>query len=411
MIQLFIFNEVSRAAIYGIGTYIQQLLNCLNDSFQVNIVNYYSNKPELTVIEKTANIREIYIPRNQLKYTEGKCDETYFTNSVYLLADFINPDTKLIFHFNHFRYEATLKLLKEYWPECKIILGVHYLSWCFSLNGNTRYFEEIIRKGAEEQTSTLEKDIQTTYKTDVSFLQEVDHIICLAQYAKELLQSEYLVPENKISLIYNGLMDEGIFLSEKEKAIAKKQLHLHPDEKIILFVGRLDDIKGVDYLIQAFKKLLQDREDCRLIIIGDGEYAKCLKECKNDWERIIFTGKLTKEELYRFYQIADIGVMLSKHEQCSFVAIEMMMHGLPIIASDSTGLGEMVIDGQNGYKIKTIENKEEVSFDTDQCHQLLLQALNYNDIQEIKTRCRTQYETVYSLKEMEEKMQKLYKTI
>ena len=76
----------------------------------------------------------------------------------------------------------------------------------------------------------------------------------------------------------------------------------------------------------------------------------------------MFTGKLSKQELYQFYQIADVGVMLSKHEQCSFVAIEMMMHGIPIIASDSTGLDEMVSDGINGYKIRTIENQAKVSF-------------------------------------------------
>lgn len=411
MIQLFIFNEISRAAIYGIGTYIQQLLACLNDDFQINIVNYYSDKPEFTVIKKSTNIREIYIPRNQLKYKEGKCDETYFINSVYLLADFINPDTKLIFHFNHFRYEATFKLLKEYWPACKIILGVHYFNWCFPLNGNTDYFKEIIRKSPEELTCTLEKDTLTTYLADISFLQEVDSVISLAQYANELLHSEYQVPQNKISLIYNGLKDEGIFLSTEEKASAKSQLLLHPNEKIILFVGRLDDIKGVDHLIQAFKKLLQERKDCRLIIVGDGEYARCLEECRGFWERIIFTGKLSKEELYRFYQIADIGVMLSKHEQCSFVAIEMMMHGLPIIASNSTGLDEMVIDGQNGYKIKTIENKEEVTFDIKQCYQLLSQALDNKNIQGMRDRCRERYETVYSLKEMKEKMLNLYQMI
>ena len=411
MIQLFIFNEVSRAAIYGIGTYIQQLLACLDDSFQVNIVNYFSDKPEFTVIESTIVIRDIYIPCNQLKYVEGKCDETYFLNSIYLLADFINPDAKLIFHFNQFRYEAMLKQLKVYWPESKIILSVHYLSWCFTLNGNTGYFRDIIRKKPEELVAKREKDTLATYKTDVAFLQEVDHIICLAEYAKDVLQTEYKVPSNKLSLIYNGLKDEGRLLSTEEKAIARKQLHLNPNEKIVLFVGRLDDIKGVDFLIQAFKKLLQERKDCRLIIIGDGEYTKCLEECKNAWERIIFTGKLSKEVLYHFYQIADIGVMLSKHEQCSFVAIEMMMHGLPIIASNSTGLDEMVINGQNGYKIKTIENKEEVFFDIEQCHQLLSQALNNKDIQEMRARCRTQYETAYSLKEMEGKMQELYNTI
>lgn len=410
MIQLFIFNEISRAAIYGIGTYIQQLIACLDDEFQINIVNYYSDKPEFTIVESN-KIREFFIPRNQLKYTEGKCDETYFINSVYLLSDFIDSDNKIIFHFNHFRYEKTFSLLREYWPTCKIIVGIHYFNWCFPLNGNTGYFREIIHKNPNDLTDTLEKETSATYRQDVAFLQNADHIICLARYAKDLLCSDYQIPENKISLIYNGLKDEATFLTSNEKKEIKKKLHIDPSEKIILFVGRLDDIKGVDYIIQAFKKLLQKRNDCRLIIIGDGEYSKCLEECKGDWGKILFTGKLPKEKVYQFYQIADIGIMLSKHEQCSFVAIEMMMHGLPIIASDSTGLDEMVSNGVNGYKIKTIENKDEVSFDTDECCLLLSLALNNNEEEELKNKCCRQYETHYSLACMKEKMQTLYKLI
>ena len=410
MIQLFIFNEISRAAIYGIGTYIQQLIACLDDEFQINIVNYYSDKPEFT-INQNNNAREFYIPRNQLKYTEGKCDETYFINSVYLLSDFIDPENKIIFHFNHFRYEKMFTLLREYWPNCKIILGIHYFNWCFPLNGNTKFFREIIYKKTEELTETVEKETLTTYKQDVAFLKSTDHIICLAQYAKNLLISDYQIPENKLSLIYNGLNDEAIFLTPDEKKTFKKRLHLGPDEKIILFVGRLDDIKGVDYLIQAFKKLLQERDDCHLIIIGDGEYSKCLQECKDDWGKILFTGKLSKQELYQCYQIADVGVMLSKHEQCSFVAIEMMMHGIPIIASDSTGLDEMVSDGINGYKIRTIENQAKVSFDINECQRLLSLAINNKNEEELRKKCRQQYEAVYSLDCMKEKMQTLYQTI
>lgn len=410
MIQLFIFNEISRAAIYGIGTYIQQLLACVDNDFQVNIINYYSDKPEFTVLQQN-HVREFYIPRNQLNYTEEKCDEKYFINSVYLLSDFIEPDAKLIFHFNHFRYKAPILLLREYWPSCKIILSIHYFNWCFQLSGNIVYFKQIIKKIPEEITDTVEKETVATYKDDKSFLHSVDHIICLAQYAKDLLCSEYDILETKISLLYNGLKDERVCLSLDKKRSIKKQLHLTPDEKIILYVGRLDEMKGVDLLIQAFRLLLHERNDCRLVLIGDGEYAKCLKESTGDWAKIIFTGKLTKEGVYRFYQIADIGVMLSKHEQCSFVTIEMMMHGLPIIASNSIGLDEIVQDGYNGYKISTIENKAKVSFDIDQCYQLLSRSLKDEHGSSMRKRSRARYETVYSLEQMKEKMLSIYQML
>lgn len=75
------------------------------------------------------------------------------------------------------------------------------------------------------------------------------------------------------------------------------------------------------------------------------------------WSKIIFSGRLPKELIYKFYQIADVGILPSFAEQCSYVAIEMMMHGLPIVGTDSTGLSEMIIDGENGYKVNLNEMK------------------------------------------------------
>ena len=67
--------------------------------------------------------------------------------------------------------------------------------------------------------------------------------------------------------------------------------------------------------------------------VGDGFYSYYLNSCNPTWNKITFTGKLNKEDLYKLYQIADIGVLPSFHEQCSYVAIEMMMYGIPLVAS------------------------------------------------------------------------------
>ena len=94
----------------------------------------------------------------------------------------------------------------------------------------------------------------------------------------------------------------------------------------------------------------------RLILAGDGRYNTYLKECRGTRSRITFTGKVNKEELYQYYRIADVSVMSSFHEQCSYVGIEMMMHGVPLIGTSSTGLGEMIADE---LKVKLDENQEE----------------------------------------------------
>lgn len=95
-------------------------------------------------------------------------------------------------------------------------------------------------------------------------------------------------------------------------------------------------------MIDAFRLVLKHHEKARLVIVGDGNYSEYLKHCKDLWDKVIFTGKITQEELLNFYRQASVGVLPSFHEQCSYTAIEFMMHGVPFVGTDSTGLNEML---------------------------------------------------------------------
>ena len=112
----------------------------------------------------------------------------------------------------------------------------------------------------------------------------------------------------------------------------------------------------MEFLITAFRRVLDINLHARLILAGEGSYNTYLKECSGIRSRITFTGKVDKEELYQYYRIADVGVMPSFHEQCSYVGIEMMMHGVPLIGTSSTGLGEMIADD---LKVRLDESQEE----------------------------------------------------
>lgn len=153
-----------------------------------------------------------------------------------------------------------------------------------------------------------------------------------------------------MSLIYNGIPDNYRKISFEENKSIREQFSLHLDEKIILYVGRIDSMKGVPATIEAFKKIVRKHPDSKLILVGEGEeMEKSMKLCAGLWNKILFTGRLNEHEIYKLYKIADIGIMLSMHEQCSYVAIEMLMHNLKLITTDTTGLNEMLKD--NPYKI------------------------------------------------------------
>ena len=176
----------------------------------------------------------------------------------------------------------------------------------------------------------------------------------------------------------------------------KKKLLFGDNEHIVLFVGRLDDIKGVEYLIRAFRSLLKKVPDSRLVIVGDGNFDFCLKECVHIWHRITFTGKLKQKMLRKFYQIADVGVMPSFHEQCSYVAIEMMMHGIPLVGTDSTGLKEMLGSNQK-YMMKTSEEANNVSLSVEDLAETLTQLLVEHFPREAGKNSRLMFERIFSL--------------
>ena len=195
-----------------------------------------------------------------------------------------------------------------------------------------------------------------------------------------------------------GIEEKGIAIGEARK-----------EEKIILFVGRLDEIKGLGELIFTFKKLLQIDPYCHLVIVGDGFYSYYLNSCNPTWNKITFTGKLNKEDLYKLYQIADIGVLPSFHEQCSYVAIEMMMYGIPLVASTSTGLSEMIEDGVSGYHIPIIEYENHTDLNTYELQSKLLILLKDSSMRkEMAKNSRLRYERYYTSEIFSSCMQEFY---
>lgn len=122
-------------------------------------------------------------------------------------------------------------------------------------------------------------------------------------------------------------------------------------EQLIVFAGRIDPVKGMEILTEAFAGLVDDYPEVRLIVAGDGNYNNVLSRATPYWSKVIFTGFVDKTILYELFSICDIGVLPSLHEEFGFVALEMMMIGLPLIVGQTTGLAELVINGETGITV------------------------------------------------------------
>lgn len=123
------------------------------------------------------------------------------------------------------------------------------------------------------------------------------------------------------------------------------------DKKAILFVGRLAEIKGVTYLIEAMKNI----DDAILYIVGKGNLESQLREqAKELGEKVVFIGPKTHQELPQIYASADVFVAPSitakdgGKEGFGLVIIEAMASGCPVVASRSGGIVDIITDGENG---------------------------------------------------------------
>lgn len=403
--KLYIINECCRGSVYGIGTYVRELTTILrNSKIDVYVINLNSEKKQIEY-EEIESIHYLHIPA-PLRWSveNSKQWDCYHRNVVFLLKLHIKDKKNLIFHLNNNKKSVLVTELKKAF-DCKVILTIHYFDWCFNLFGNYTRFKKVIEN--DLHNDEIERIKNIFLKEKETFF-NVDHIICLSNNTKRELLENYKIHPEKITTIYNGLKD---IHSTNKKNIFRNKYHIEHNIPIVLFAGRIDDIKGLKYAIQAFRIVLEHNPNCLFFIVGDGDFDTYMKDCKDIWANIVWTGLIDKTRLYELYTIADIGIMPSFHEQCSYVAIEMMMHGLPIIGSTSTGLYEMIENNVTGLHIPVIEYADRAEIDSSLLAEKILYLLQHPiEAKQMGQNGRRRYLNYYSSDIFRENMLKMYES-
>ena len=141
-----------------------------------------------------------------------------------------------------------------------------------------------------------------------------------------------------------------------DKAKARQELGLL-EKKVILYVGRIEPLKGLDILLNAVA-LLEDRSDTRLLIVGGSpgrdeelDRLKLLAEQLGIEDMVTFSGAVNQAYLTKYYSAADVFVLPSYYESFGLVALEAMACGIPVVVSRVGGLKTFIKDGEAGYLI------------------------------------------------------------
>ncbi|MDR3258168.1 MAG: TIGR04157 family glycosyltransferase [Fusobacteriaceae bacterium] len=357
------FIQPSKAINYGIGTYMDNIISCFHDSkFDFEIVELLSQSIEVKAIFLDG-YRKILIP-NLGNFHIDRYRNYYSRNIAFLLKSFFSDkDTFYIFHLNYMDNEFLAIWLKKIF-KCKVILTTHYTEWSFILFGDYKKLHDIVKK-SDKESNFIVKKILTHIDKEKKLSEACDHLICPAHHTSIYLREILSVDQSKISIIPHGLSDQYSLENRKNKKGIRQEYYLDSKTKIILFAGRLDEIKGTIFLINAFKKILETNKNTHLFIAGDGDFHKLITASQDICTKVTFTGKLDKQQLYKLYNIADIGVICSIHEEFGYVALEMMMHAIPLIITDTSGLTEIVEDNVSGIKTSIIIKDDKKVVDLD----------------------------------------------
>jgi glycosyltransferase involved in cell wall biosynthesis len=181
------------------------------------------------------------------------------------------------------------------------------------------------------------------------FYNSVDHVITPSQAALRWLRRHSVdVP---VTVIPTGAPERQML----DRYEVRRQLQIQPEQKVMLYVGRIAHEKNLFVLLEAAAKIISKDPAVRLWLVGDGPYRQaCIEKARTlgIGDRVTFAGFVPRAEVDKFYAAADLFVFSSITETQGLVVQEAMTYGLPAVAVTGGGASDSIVHGENGYVVR-----------------------------------------------------------
>lgn len=191
------------------------------------------------------------------------------------------------------------------------------------------------------------------HETEAWLTYEAWKVICCSNYMMGHVQWAFGLPWDKLIMVPNGVNYEVYSKYENEDLSSFRRRFALPDEKIVLFVGRLVYEKGVHVLVNAAQKILE-KANAKIVIVGNGyvkDQLSGLVKSMGLTHKVMFTGFVDDDTLRKLQRCASASVVPSLFEPFGIVALEAMAAKSPVIVSDTGGLSEIVEHDVSGVKV------------------------------------------------------------
>jgi len=329
----------------GMSVYIRELAYELGK--QGHLVDVYTrvhDPKDRQIYELNQNARLIHLRAGE--------DEEIHKSAVYShLPDFVG-------NLENFRRQNDLQydlIFSHYWLSA---LAGAYLQQQWHVPHITMFHTLGVVKNAFKEGAYLaldEDELRLRIETERDLLRKCHHIISPTEREKEELIRHYDASSEKISVVPCGVNLKQFKVLDKTQA---RQYLGFGDDKIILFVGRIDPLKGIDKLIKALP-YLRNIQGLRLLVIGGGEHSQheieqlrklaCNLKIENS---VAFLDLVKHEQLPYFYSAADVCVVPSYYESFGLVALESLACGTPVVATDVGDFKNIIREGETGHVVR-----------------------------------------------------------
>lgn len=176
-------------------------------------------------------------------------------------------------------------------------------------------------------------------------------IIVCTDYMRREVERALATPWNKIDVVYNGIRPEKKQRPPNFDVYGFRRRFANDAEKIVYYVGRMTNEKGVAVLLKAAPQVIMAlNHSVKFVLIGGGD-TEALKRLAGElgiWHKCFFTGFMPDDELDKFQTVANCAVFPSLYEPFGIVALESFAARVPVVVSDTGGLPEVVRHGKTG---------------------------------------------------------------
>jgi glycosyltransferase involved in cell wall biosynthesis len=187
---------------------------------------------------------------------------------------------------------------------------------------------------------------QRIYEIEKMGFERSDKIIAVSNYTKSVVCEKYGISPDKVDVVHNAVEING----KKSNGNGSK-IKIFPNDKIVLFLGRVTIQKGPEYFLRAAKQVLEFEPYTKFFVAGSGDMLPWMIEEASRMglsDKVFFTGFLTGDDIDYIYRQADVYVMPSVSEPFGITPLEAMACKTPVIISKQSGVSEVI---NNCFKV------------------------------------------------------------